>query len=362
MRHPEFWSLPGGRRYVRDVLLTARNGSVAVHEPLGPPQLALAIEESIRRDGLDECLRIDPDGSGDRLIDVLRRRVGSHATTMEGFALHLGYVVLVSAMDGPEDGFRSDLEIFASAAAARSDDAAPRVVAISRDGSGLLKGAPWRRSSTQGILDHLDGASFAATGTRGLPGLVGRLAVGVAMEVGAWDLDIVERIRSLPEAAAVRPDLHVERWSDERIGIWRGRAARWEDGTYDLFGGEPYVHPLLLAGNAPALLERRVWRGHVAALFPWLEEIRQDLARRYRRLLTIEAASYSGDIESLDWGPLCSQLGSRVPEVREFAHGCRRLRNCLAHGSPALWQDVDACLEAHAHWRSGDGGDRRRDA
>ena len=351
-RHPEFWRLPGARRFVQRLLSHGRSRSVFVHDPIDPGLLAATIEGAVREEGLDTCLRIDgSDGRNLTLVDRLTATCGRRATTIDGFALNLGYTVLVADGFAPSDPLGTEVGEFARAAATRSDDAAPRVIAVGAAMDSGWSEPTWRAATTEGVLNHLDSASFAAQGAKAYDTMPARLAVSVAIEVGAWDLEIVERIQSLPELCAVRPDLHVDRWADERSGGWAGgAAAAWTRGSCDVWAGGPCVHPIFLAVNSPNLLARRVWRGHVAVLFPWLEEIRQAVVHRYASRLVADPASFYDDVESLDWGPICSQMASEPPGVLRFLHGCRKLRNCLAHGRPADWQDIANCMRSFERW------------
>ena len=351
-RHPEFWRLPGGRRFVQRLLATSRDLPVMVVEPLAPTLLAAALEHAVREEGLDTCLHIDgADGTGRSLAERLKAASGAQATTPEGFALQLRYAVLIVSGVGPSDDLGGQAADFVRAAAARTDDATPRVVAVGAAPDKRWSAPAWRLETAEGVLNHLDTASFAAQAVGTEDTLSARLAISVAIEVGAWDLEIVERLQSLPDLCAIRPDLHTDRWIDDRSREWSGHTTTaWQAGTSDAWAGTVCVHPVFLATNSPALLTRRVWRAHVAVLLPWLEEIRQAVVARYADRLVADPTSYHEDVESLDWGPVCSQLAGEPSGVRDFLHNCRRLRNRLAHGSPASWHEIEACVKGLARW------------
>lgn len=89
----------------------------------------------------------------------------------------------------------------------------------------------------------------------------------------------------------------------------------------------------------------------MGVLFPWLEEVRQEIVRRYHDRLRVDTQSYSNDVEALDWGPICRQLSNLSKDVLNFLHDCRRLQNDLAHDRPAGWAEIERCLHAYGWWR-----------
>jgi hypothetical protein len=202
----------------------------------------------------------------------------------------------------------------------------------------------WEKLEARGILGPHDGIGFAAGAGRGIHTFEHRLKTNVAVEVGAWDLDIIERILSMPTHRATRPDAHLNAWSDRRADAWRDDRPSWTAGSLDEWGGEACVHPLYLAANKPTLLTKRVWRGQVAVLFPWLEEFRQAVIRTYRRHLRPDDLSYGGDVDSLDWGPVCWQLGRAGIDrwALDAIHAGRKIRNDLAHGRPVDWSAIQS--------------------
>ncbi|MER8501563.1 MULTISPECIES: hypothetical protein [unclassified Mesorhizobium] len=326
---------------------------MAVHEPFDPSALAHAIEQAIRDEGLDQVCPLNVSEDRGTLAQRLRESFGANASTPEGFALDINYAVILAWGAEEDSAFRADLQRFARAAAGRRVASSPAVLFLSRRIDPACDAPIWQMRTTQGVLGPLDGATFAAQGSSKADTLSARLAIAVAVEVGAWDLDVIERIQSARIASAIRPDLDVKQWADERLDRWsKTNRPDWPSGSYDLWGGENCVHPLFLAANQPHLLKKRVWRGQVAVLFPWLEERRQDVIRCYRSRLRADPNSYYEDVETLDWGPICRQLGGQPLSVRDYLHGARRLRNNLAHGVPAEWSEVEACLRAEHQWRA----------
>jgi hypothetical protein len=106
---------------------------------------------------------------------------------------------------------------------------------------------------------------------------------------------------------------------------------------------------LLRAGNH-AELERRIWRAQLTALFPWIEEVRQDVIARYRRMLTVDEhllALGVRDVEEIELGALARQLRSRMPRDDAYRlDSLGRIRNALAHRKPATPEDLQLTLRS----------------
>ena len=219
----------------------------------------------------------------------------------------------------------------------------PILLVVSEDGGCLLDGHAVE--PVRNVFSPLDGAAYAAAMPRTLRPLEARLVASVAIEVAAWDVDLLDRLTALPPQQAVRPDRHVDSWDDGQTSRWRGLPAVWENGCIDDWGGEPAEHALWLAANKPDALTKRVWRGQLPMLLPWIEQYRQMIIERERRALKPDLLRSGVDIESLDWGPLSVQL-QRVPELKKLLPAFRFARNELAHGRPISWQVVRLCLDA----------------
>ena len=217
----------------------------------------------------------------------------------------------------------------------------PIVVVVSEDGLCIMDGC--RVQQVRDAFGPLDSAAYAASLPSGLRPLEARLVASVAIEVAAWDVTLLDRLTALPPEQAVRPDLHVESWDNGGMTRWRGVPREWESGSVNEWGGEQVEHPLWLAANRPPGLSKRVWRGQLAMLLPWIEQNRQVIIERERRHLRIDAERSGPDLESLDWGPLAAQL-DRVHAVRKVTQSLRAARNELAHGRPIAWEKIRQCI------------------
>ena len=84
-------------------------------------------------------------------------------------------------------------------------------------------------------------------------------------------------------------------------------------------------------------LRHRLWRGQVAVLFGWLEELRiafvNDLAPRDQ--------GSGEDMLAWEWGELAMRMRrTNSRDAANFAENCRKLRNKLAHVDPVGWDDI----------------------
>jgi hypothetical protein len=318
--------------------------SILIHEPFETAPLASAIADRTRAEGLDDLCEIDGSSSNASLCDRLRNQFGDVASTIDGFAFALKYAVILAWNVEEYALLSAEILDFAQSCAVRGESSAPVVLLVTSQEDHACSRSVWDIVQAQGILGPHDGIGFAAAAGRGLHTFEHRLKTSVAVEVGAWDLDIVERILSMPTQRAIRPDAYVSAWSDTRLNEWRGAEPNWGTGNLDRWGGEQCIHSLLLAANDPLQLTKRVWRGQVAILFPWLDEYRRAVVQSYRKQLKPDERSYGDDVDTLDWGPICWQLGrAGIPRrALDAIHAGRVLRNDLAHGRPVDWSAVQA--------------------
>jgi hypothetical protein len=317
--------------------------SIQIHEPFQTAPLVSAVAELTRWEGLDQLCEVDG-ASHETLSERLKGTFGNVASTVDGFAFDLKYAVILVWNTEANTSLTADILSFAQSCAVRGDASAPVVLLVTPQHLDACSRPVWELVQAEGILGPHDGIGFAAAAGRGTQTFEHRLKTSVAVEVGAWDLDIVERILSMPTHRATRPDEHLTNWSDSRVDTWRGTRPSWASGNLDRWGGELFIHPLLLAANEPPLLTKRVWRGQVAILFPWLDEYRQAVVRTYRRKLQPDELSYGDDVDTLDWGPICWQLkrAGISSRVLDAIHAGRLLRNDLAHGRPVGWAAIQS--------------------
>lgn len=168
--------------------------------------------------------------------------------------------------------------------------------------------------------------------------LARRVRAAVTAELALWDVDLAERLIRLSLAELLQPDEALRATRDSYQ--WSGSSeARWESGQRQRFDGVDTRHSadLRRAGDADEV-RRRIWRGQVATLFPFVEEQRQRLVRRYAGRLRPVTAENGERVkpQDLEIGQICWQLvsngGARIMlEEQQVIRRLRDVRNDLAH-------------------------------
>jgi hypothetical protein len=335
------WMLPSPAAFVARACGTADRQKVAVlHAPYDARGLAEAVHDHLMADGRYAPVRIDLDAGctfEHRVSQefAILRSSGPLATSPE---LQNAAIVLLGR--GPAD---SGLATFARLIRRQDPGEGPVLVVVSEDGGCRLDDQ--MIEPVREVFGPLDGAAYAAAMPRSPRPLESRLITSVAIEVAAWDVALLDRLTVLPPDQAARPDLYLAAWADPRMEAWRNRPVAWEAGSLEDWGGEPAEHALWLAANRRPALTKRVWRGQLAMLLPWIEQHRQAIIERERKALRPDPQRSGPDVESLDWGPLAVQL-ERVPELRRLLPAFREARNELAHGRPISWGQIRTCLDS----------------
>ena len=204
--------------------------------------------------------------------------------------------------------------------------------------------AGFEAQAVRGAFDALDGLAYAAALPRRSRPLEGRLALSIAVEIAGWDVALLDRLATLPFETGLRPDRCVPAWDDGRVARWRGRPAAWAEGSLDDWEGQPLAHPAWMAGNNLAALSKRVWRGQLAVLMPWIERHRLWIIERPGPRLRPDVERSGMDVEMLDRGPLISQMTTVKPALAQSLHASRVVRNELAHRRPIEWAHLRPCL------------------
>jgi hypothetical protein len=334
--------LPGPAAFIARTCGSAdRHKAVVLHAPFEGSAFADALQEHLARDGTYTVQRFDLDGTRPFEVQLAEAaHLGSTNPAALATSPTLDHAAIIVRTRGVAGG---GLATFARMIQRQPTGEGPILIVVSEDGACALDGLGVER--VHDAFGPLDGAAYAATLPTGLRPLEARLVSSVAIEVAAWDVVLLDRLMALPPEEAVRPDHHVSSWDDGATARWKGLALAWENGCVDDWGGEQAEHPLWLAANRPQGLSKRVWRGQLAMLLPWIEQNRQLIITRERKYLRVDQVRSGPDLESLDWGPLAFQL-DRVPPVKKLALAFREARNELAHGRPILWGHIRLCMAA----------------
>jgi hypothetical protein len=160
--------------------------------------------------------------------------------------------------------------------------------------------------------------------------LLPECADAAAIEVSRGDVTLLSQMLALPDRDRFDPCTWVAQQPVvETLLPWRGheeRCATW------------------LSRHQPARLKRRVWRGHVSVLFPWLAGALGTFLEKHARRLPPELPDkYSGAAlrrEDFEWGDIVFALNATAPQQANRAHRVRLVRNALAHRRAITWQEA----------------------
>jgi hypothetical protein len=172
------------------------------------------------------------------------------------------------------------------------------------------------------------------------------LAVAVVTEVAGFDPRMADRMAGEGLAQILDPFTIVSATAKERG--WLGPAAKgmsnhtdcgWERGLVDYRNGRPVLHAAAeFAAGQRGSLARRVWRGQIGVLFPFLEENRLRFIRELRRHLRVPDEPMHGtiaELEALELSQIYYQVQKQVAKRRlEPLERCLWIRNELAHLRP----------------------------
>jgi hypothetical protein len=209
-----------------------------------------------------------------------------------------------------------------------------------------------------GVASRLDSQIYAERATGfGNDDLVSRTAVSTIIEVAGWDPSAIRALAQLPIEVQLDPR---ETLAHARVTT-KNIQPRWANRMVDHWDGQFLVHleALLAAGDA-ATLSRRIWRGHVRTIFPFVEQIRHSYAVRYedelRNRLPIEKI-YGDTVRrytepyTLELYDLFQLLKHNLPKPEwTLLFDCYKLRRLVAHMEPGessricrasqLWDDL----------------------
>lgn len=170
---------------------------------------------------------------------------------------------------------------------------------------------------------------------------LGDLIHAISVELLGWRLDLAQSFMQVAQTDALDP-----------IG-WLERREEPGGGQVCDFGGKSFACPLdLLRRNDRQVLHNRLWRAHLAAIFPWIEEQRQILLDRHADQLQVEDRHREtlkvSDVRELEISEIARQLRTRDVLPREEQVACSAMgaiRRNLAHRKPAHPQDLANALD-----------------
>ncbi|TCP57869.1 hypothetical protein EV586_102316 [Tumebacillus sp. BK434] len=172
--------------------------------------------------------------------------------------------------------------------------------------------------------------------------LIRKMAVSVITEIAQWDRHVAERLAISNLETIMSPWDVLSRIAEERGWVSEcSEDDRWQMGITQLIEGRTVIHSayLVILGKETGL-DRRVWEGQLATLFPYMEERRQALIRKFRDELAIPFRPHQDkdfvilDLFDLEIGHIYYQLRSQGQireDIRDAVRNMREIRNMLAH-------------------------------
>lgn len=203
-----------------------------------------------------------------------------------------------------------------------------------------------------GWVEPLDMQLYAATllADSALDRLRRDTAVMAIASLALWDPEVADRLAlQAPELLFTPVDLLTE-LAAERAWNSAGGAGAWLDGSRDTFDGKERIHSALLAAAGDRRgIERRIWRGQIGVLFPYLEEQRLTLVAELGRELKVpyqpdperKPNELILDVTDLELTHICAQLKNKGPaREADYARSYRlkRVRDDLAHLRPVPYE------------------------
>jgi hypothetical protein len=208
--------------------------------------------------------------------------------------------------------------------------------------------------SFDGIASSLDMALWTAGVLQDRPyqPLERRLRVAVAVELAGTDAQLALELAVLDLKSLTKPAAFLTRLAQARG--WdqiKDQEPCWHRGTsYRLDGHKQTSSALLSLQGAKGAqeIQRRIWKGQVSVLFPFLEQERVNLLDRLKPMLRLPFETPFGwvtDLWELELGHLLQQVGRRVDGgLRRRLHNLVSIRNALAHLEPASASEVHSAI------------------
>lgn len=335
------WELPSCRAFLDEAAeLLAGGGGALVGGPSLPPGLPRGLEIFLRnRHSTLVIRRLEPDIAASP-VEVIAAEFGIEAADVWGLVRATGlsdHVVLVDMVGKTvaTPGWAGFLRrVLAAQSRGRSFFSIflmfPEFPTSAEGLPTLAWGGRLRR------LDITIWADLHAPLSRVEP--LTSLAAALAVELGAWRLDLAAAIAAAPAEDLLDPLTFLETWRN---------ATQAEEDFID--GVKATCSVALLECGELSELRQRVWRAQLRALFPWIEELRQKVIVRHSRQLIVDQqqrAMGARTLEDIEFGAIEYQLRSKVPPVEaDLLRALARLRNDLAHHKPVAPADLGLVLQ-----------------
>jgi hypothetical protein len=160
----------------------------------------------------------------------------------------------------------------------------------------------------------------------------------IVVELAGWDPKLADELCRWNDDDLLGPQQQLQALAVE----WDKATLGWREGTQDSFGARQVNHILYhITNDHDDEVNRRLWRAHVAEIFPWLEEIRMHLIDRFRNEIRLPHMLQTNEIiedpNLLEIGQLYWNLkysAGLTEDQLNLVNVCRRARNDLAHRRP----------------------------
>lgn len=174
------------------------------------------------------------------------------------------------------------------------------------------------------------------------PEPLGHLIHAISIELLGWRLDLAQSFMQVAVSDALDPL------------AWLARREERPQAMASEFGGQRFDCPLyLMSQHESQKLRNRLWRAHLTAIFPWIEDQRQYLLTQYRGALTLSELHREKlrvtDVAELEVSEIARQLRELALLPRDAQAACSALgeiRKDLAHRKPAKPHDLAKALDA----------------
>ena len=362
--HGIWWELPGPATFTSLMIDSLRQGkSVVVGFPENyPPGLRQAVASLVSRDGQWHwrAIRLRDENEAHSPARVLARRFshklqGGHTTAaaIAGMEELSGCIVWIDDMtEELWPYWKSFLSEFALACRTLDSDylpslCVPVVGSVSNELPAREPNLDSRR--WRGCVSRLDMLILISRllEARRMPNLHRQIALAVSLELSAFDPLLAERLCESELEELIEPADLLREYA--RSKDWLDPIeSNWALGTLDTMDGREIVHSaaLSISGDERAVI-RRVWRGQVGVLFPFIEEQRVRLLSELSSHLRLPMETDFGVLKDpldLEIGHIFHQVrrvGLRK-ETRELLRLLKDMRHALAHLRPVAFSALSA--------------------
>ena len=205
----------------------------------------------------------------------------------------------------------------------------------------------------EGVVREIDGLIYLSNrltdgGGSQLHDLV---KVRILLELAGTDIGLLEYLANFSLKDLVTPKRLLMAYAT--ASSWLNANLRtWNDGGEDLFNSSRRIHSCCLAlRNDDQEILRRVWRGQLVSLFPYIEERRIELAKSLSGFLSQSSFThhYTGervDFWDLDIGPMyfIASKTQAPARMKSELRILRDVRHHLAHLQPVPCDQVEALV------------------